>query len=310
MPINIHAEEIWLNVAEPTWDPSEVSAAKMALAATCGEKIETLGVTDFKTKRKDTSGQKKSNELKDIKTALKVLQENNQMPLVLAGTEMLKGCPQAGFGIMKTNDDIVERINTLETALAGFMTKTDQYMDSNNKQLDSIALDRGARMPRPPLVNLAGPETPRTKKRRHEESAAFFPDQESSAMDQSSGPVGTSWSNIAAEGVNPLTNQQQLQIRNMQQLMDTSRQQQQQQQQQQQSKPAKKKNICFGTAKTSGTDASQIMLAADINLVASGLDMECTEDKLGQFLKEKGLNPVEIVMMKKPEATGTEERIW
>ena len=52
------------------------------------------------------------------------------------------------------------------------------------------------------------------------------------------------------------------------------------------------------------------MLAADVSLVASGLDKECDEQKLKVFLEERGLHPVDIEMMKKPEANETETKTW
>ena len=51
------------------------------------------------------------------------------------------------------------------------------------------------------------------------------------------------------------------------------------------------------------------MLAADVSLVASGLNKECTEEKLN-FLEEKRIKPVEVVGMQKPEASEAESRKW
>ena len=73
-----------------------------------------------------------------------------------------------------------------------------------------------------------------------------------------------------------------------------------QQKQQQQQKPPR--NICFGSAKTSGEGATATdILAADVSLVASGVGKGCTPDKLKDFLASKGINAVEVVMLTKEE---------
>ena len=63
------------------------------------------------------------------------------------------------------------------------------------------------------------------------------------------------------------------------------------------------RNICFGSAKLVGEGASarETMLAADVSLVASGVGKGCTEDMLRDFLVGKGITPVEVVMLTKPE---------
>ena len=63
------------------------------------------------------------------------------------------------------------------------------------------------------------------------------------------------------------------------------------------------RNICFGSARTAGdgTASAETMLAADVNLVASGVGKGCTEDNLKEFLIGKGINPVEVEMMTKKE---------
>ena len=93
----------------------------------------------------------------------------------------------------------------------------------------------------------------------------------------------------------PLSNQQQDQIRNIKQLMNNQNKQ----------RPAIQRNICYGTSKPAGDSSNHTMLAADITLVASGLD------KLEEFLIKKGIHPVEIEMMKKPDVAGGEDvRTW
>ena len=43
------------------------------------------------------------------------------------------------------------------------------------------------------------------------------------------------------------------------------------------------------------------MLAADVSLVASGVGKGCTNDNLKDFLIGKGITPVEVEMLTKPD---------
>ena len=60
-------------------------------------------------------------------------------------------------------------------------------------------------------------------------------------------------------------------------------------QQQTKSSPRQQKNICFGTAKTTGEGGNMTSLAANVDLVASGVSKDCSEEDLKDFLKKKGL---------------------
>ena len=95
------------------------------------------------------------------------------------------------------------------------------------------------------------------------------------------------------QGVTPLDTQQQRGVKVLQSLFRGG-------QQQQQNSP---RNICFGTARTTGEGASsrETLLAADVSLVASGVAKGCTEENLKEFLVGKGITPVEVQMLTKPE---------
>ena len=60
------------------------------------------------------------------------------------------------------------------------------------------------------------------------------------------------------------------------------------------------RNICYGTAKTSGGEGPSgvsTLLSADVSLVASGVGKGCTEENLKDFLVSKGINPVEVELL-------------
>ena len=199
----------------------------------------------------------------------------------------------------------MERIESLEKAMANFMGKTQKHMEDNKIQVEKLTetvIQSGPKSPRLPLLQRPAPETlaesPTTKKRKYEESRGIL--QQPPAASQI---VQQQYSSVVS-GVTALSSQQQDQIRSMQQLMNS------QQKKVQQQPPRQQRNICYGTAKPSGDSSSQTMLAADVSLVASGLDKECDEQKLRVFLEEKGLHPVDIEMMKKQDHNETEAKTW
>ena len=61
------------------------------------------------------------------------------------------------------------------------------------------------------------------------------------------------------------------------------------------------KNICYGSAKTVGDSEEITPLAADVDLVASGVSKDCKDEDLFQFLKDKGINPVSVVTLTRDE---------
>jgi hypothetical protein len=94
-------------------------------------------------------------------------------------------------------------------------------------------------------------------------------------------------------GVTPLgkqlQQQQQINISQVQRLL------------QQKPQPRQKKNICFGTSKTLSDGAKETLLAADVDLVASGVSKDCTNDNLKDFLKDKGIDVVAVETLTKDE---------
>ena len=72
--------------------------------------------------------------------------------------------------------------------------------------------------------------------------------------------------------------------------------QQNQSNQQNQFKPRRKSTLLFGQAKT-GKDNQTQLLAANVNLVASGVSKAATDNQLKEFLEEKGIKVTEIECM-------------
>ena len=301
--LDMHAEGVWMELAEKCWSPVETTEAKKALQDACGENLKEL--EGFNKKRQSKN---KAMELVDIKDALMYLKGKDKMPLIMADVGMLMKSPQPGYSVNQTNEDIIERIDILEKAMTNFMGKTEKYMEDSKVQVEKLTdtvIRCEPKTPRLPLLQIPGQKTP-NKKRRIEETLSVFQQPLVTVQQSAAPPVvqqQQQYSSVVA-GVSALSSQQQEQIRSLQQLMNNQQKQQQKQQ------PPRQKNICYGTAKPPADSSNQTMLAADVSLVASGLDKECTEEKLKEFLEEKGIKPVEVVMMKKPEASEAETRMW
>ena len=65
--------------------------------------------------------------------------------------------------------------------------------------------------------------------------------------------------------------------------------------------PASLTNICFGNAKSSGDENVETMLAADVDLVATGVGKDCTDENMSNFLKGKGIEPVLVETLTRAE---------
>ena len=290
--------DTWRPIAERNWLDCEVTAAKEALKEVCGQELLTL-VPDFKTNRQGTN--KKHKELEDIMKAVVALQNNNSMPLVIASSDMMGRCP-SGWGQpdSPTSQDIMGKVHMLEEAMSSFM-------DQQRKQMDKVCQELAT-------VRVMGPRTPGLVNTNYLDS----PSKKRKVC-----PEGTtaqlSYAGATMSGVKPLAPQQeQQQLQQGQQLIHQGQGQvhygqphQQQQasmrviqslmQHQHGSTPRQQKNICYGTAKTAGEEGDIRHLAANIDLVASGVSKDCSEDDLKEFLKSKEINAVAVETLTRDE---------
>ena len=65
--------------------------------------------------------------------------------------------------------------------------------------------------------------------------------------------------------------------------------------------PRSPRNICFGSARTSGDQNVETMLAADVDLVATGVSKDCTDSDMSEFLKSKGIDTVAVETLTRSE---------
>ena len=269
-----HGSEIWRPLAEKNWLEGEISAAKEALKAVCGQELFTL-FPEFKTNRQGPN--KKSKEIEDIIKAIQALQTNNSMPLVLASSGMMGRCPSSwGQPTNPSSQDIMEKVHMLEEVMSTFMEQQKKQMDKITSEIATVRVvaPKTPGFQVPPVIALDSP----AKKRKFEAA-------------QDGGDGGQSYAGAVLGGVKPLSHNQQSSMKFIQSLLQPG----------QQNSPRQSKNICFGTAKTSGHEGKEKLLAADVDLVATGVGKDCTNDDLKEFLQGKGIDAVAVETLTREE---------
>ena len=206
--------------------------------------------------------------------AIVALQNSNNMPLVIASSGMLGRCPSSwGQPDTPTSEDLMGKVHMLEEVMSSFMGQQRKQMELLTNEVASSKLV-APKTPAFQVPILTVSDTP-AKKRKIEE-------------EQING--SQTYAGAVVTGVKPLDQQQQDSIRMIQNLM-----------QQQKSQQRQPKNICFGTAKTSGIGDKETLLAADVDLVATGVGKDCTNEDLKEFLKNKGIDVVAVETLTKAE---------
>ena len=200
------------------------------------------------------------------------LKSAGSMPLVLASSGQMVKCPPAA-----TTQDVMGRMIMVEKALADNLERQKIQMEHIMQELQAVRKAEPS-TPSFPRIIING-ETPNKKRRLGADEAAVVQPE-----------CVPSYAGMA--GVQPLDSQRQNGIKMLQNIFKPA-----------QPKAKSPRNIFFGSAKVAGegTAASETMLAADVNLVASGVGKGCTVDMLKDFLVGKGITPVEVEMMTKPE---------
>ena len=171
------------------------------------------------------------------------------------------------------SQEVMGKVHMLEEVMSSFMEQQKKQMEKLTNEVASVRAV-GSKPPglQIPIVEVL--DSP-AKKRKHDE-----------AQDN----VRQSYAGATLAGVKPLGQQNQNSIRMLQNLM-----------QQQNSQPRQQKNICFGTAKTSGDNEKETLLAADVDLVATGVMKDCTNEDLKEFLRNKGIGAVSVETLTRDE---------
>ena len=268
---------IWRPLADKSWSESEISTAKEALRATCGQDLINL-YPDFKTNRQ--GGNKKLKEIDDIVKAIQALQTNNKMPLVLASSGMMGRCPSSwGQPENPTCQDIMGKFHMVEEVLSSFMVQQKQQMETLRNELASVK-HVGSRTPSILTPQVTISETPSKKRKINDETNV----------------QQHAYSQVVVGGVQPLPGQSSNVANIQRQPSNISS-----------SYPPKPKtprqqrNILYGTSKFSGDQSTEKLLAADVDLVATGVSKDCSDDDLKGFLTSKGIDVIAVETLTKAE---------
>ena len=208
--------------------------------------------------------------------------EYNSMPLFIASSGMMGRCPSSwGQPDNPSTQDLMGKVHMLEEVMSNFMEQQRVQMDKVSQELAAVrAGSNGPRTPRIQVVETM--ETPSKRKRVDDENL-----------------VVPTYAGATMTGVKPLGQhgqehgQSQAGLKMIQTLLN---------QQKQGPSPRQQRNICFGTAKTAGVGKEVTHLAADVDLVASGVSKDCSNDDLKDFLENKGVNAVAVETLTKDEA--------
>ena len=204
------------------------------------------------------------------------------MPLVMGTSMQLSRCPLSwGMPESPSCQDIIGKISYLEKAVADSIEAQKEQFKIVKDELTSLkaAQESVPKSPSVPLVTFSS-DTPSTKKRKFIEEKENQKTYADIAGISQLGP-----------GQGPGSEQQTAGLNLLQNLLKPKSPQ----------NPRFQRNICFGSAKNpqDGTDCTK--LSADVNLVATGVAKDCSEDNLKDYLIEKGINVVEVQQLTKPE---------
>ena len=287
------APALWEAQADEYFSEQEIMEAKKALWTACGKKFEIIG------KLVNRSADKKKATIDDIGKAMIKLKEYGVLPLLLGSSDMMKRAPCFNTCPSTANaSDVVARVKVLEESLGSYMKLQTEEIKKLNMTVGSLIPPPAA--PRPRIESVC-------KKHKLDEEAEVFVD----ARDNPNHRKQTNtYANIV--GTEPIRNQpagnmnvNMNGIRNGNLNSNTNGNYngnttgQNTNNNQRKRKPS---TLLFGKAKT-GIDNVENILAANVNLVATGVAKDATANQLKGFIENKGIKVVEIELLTNhPEA--------
>ena len=261
------AENVWKEQAESHYDSKEITEAKEALWKASGGQAGDI------VRRQ--GGNKKKMEIDDIHKGLRKLKSESKLPLILSTSGMMAKAPNlSGISVKTDVGDVVARVKDLEDNMGVFMKK---QSDQIKELAEILSVNTSKSKPRPPVIDILKeseiPETPRTKRKRlADEQETFAPPTDVSSY----ASVVSKGRDIVAEdnskkhlgGISPLVN----------------------------SGNRRNSVLVFGNAATN-SGGNEELLAADVELVATGVSRDATADQLATFLHSKGVEVVDVALL-------------
>ena len=305
---------VWRTQAIGWFSEPEVMEAKEALWKVCASKVDIIG----KLVNRSTSD-KKSVTIGDIGDAMTKLKDKGVMPLLLGSSLMLQRVPCYNT----TNKDDSD-ISAVMTRVKGLEDCMNEYMKQQTSQMENLsssvikmstatAFSTNTNSNTDNNGKPLGPGTSFFQQQREridslskkhkldDDEVEVFqtppvnpPNPKVSQTFQPSGRVAPpAYPVLQPAGISPLP-QAPTYAQTMQtgMVMNTN----QTGQQPPPPRPRKQSTLLYGQAKT-GKDNRTQLLAANVNLVASGVSKAATGNQLKEFLEDKGIKVAEIECM-------------
>ena len=276
---DMNADNIKKQLMEQKFNKTEILAARKALiAAAAGPELEVLYPAVSINRNSMIEG------IKDIVEIIRRLSESGKMPLVLASPDQLRRCPKTGISKQAAPAlDLQNKIASLETSMKDFMETSQKQMESLTKEVRKNSETK--KTLEIPEIRIGTPN----KKRKTSESEI---------QEVFSSTQGPTYAQKLVSGVHPLGRKQENFQPVTQQMMNTAIEDALRAKQSNKEKP-KSKHIFRGSAQLESTETAS--LAADVDLVASGVARDATEKQLEDFLIAKGIKPVKVECLTKTE---------
>ena len=314
------AGTIWRQVADTSWNYKDITEAKkQLLAILTPSQLELITKNkDFRLKRTTSELEaRKSLEITDIVSVLEYLSDTNAMPLVMASTCQIRMSPKS-LGSLSPEASLGEmatKVQSLEACLEKYMASTKQQIVT----LTEIVTEQRCEKEKTQSQNaIRLSETPNKKRKLADEnpetSQELFETLNERVSDMEVMEVSESQNSYARalSGIQPLrraslTNPPQARVeqanQKQQQMLKTVLQNTLGNKVDKSEKP-KSRNIFHGKAKpteTGDAPTEENNLAADVDLVAFGVNLEAETDDLKSFLIAKGINVKDVKLLTKTE---------
>ena len=292
------AENLLKQLMEKSLTLDEVLKSRAALIAAAGSDLDEWNGKEWKEVK--GSRQLTKTAVEDIIKAMTILTDKKKMPLILAGPEQFRRCPGAGSSSQTVSvPELEKKVESLEKRMVDFM-------EYNKKQMEVLTTEVKRTTEIKKIVEFLeitidspGPGKKRKTSERTVEGEVHSTPAGGMAASR------PSFSQVAMTGVLPLhppgrnpPSPQPL----TQQMMTRAIEDALKLKEKNKGKP-KDKNVFRGNS----AEGEASNLAADIDLVASGVARDATEKHLEDYLKAKGLNVVKVKCLTKPELISEEK---
>ena len=268
----------WQAQADENFTDEEVMDAKKALWKACGTKLEIIGPIVNRT------ADRKKTTIDKFGKAMIKLKEYNVLPLLLGSSDMMKRAPYFNTCPSTANaSDVLARVKVLEDSMGSYMKQQTQEMSRLSHAVGSLA-------PQPQPISRIRLESVGKKHKLDDEVEVFDDTRDNVNWPLPQTKIKT-FASIARGDSNAKSGNTNGQIGN--------------------NNPRSRRpsTLLFGKAKV-GKDDIENILAANVNLVATGVAKDATAIQLKEFIVAKGIEVVEIELLTQQNSKFLVKSVW